>query len=446
MRVCGTPYRFDVTAEGHIAGDIPSQNHIQTPPKHSHIPPAHPMKQRTMTKSGFHRTRSRFVTASILTMTVFLSGCGTSMIAGGGPTAGQIVGKAFKPSSGLTIVELNADITQRVLAAQHQVSFSESLGRAEPVPDLINRGDVIDLTIWEAPPAVLFGATAAGVYGSAPSSVASSQPARLPAQTVDSNGRLQVPFIGYVQAAGRSPQAVGNEIRERLIGRANAPQVLVSIAHNTNQTVTVVGDVGQSGRIPLTSRGERLLDILASAGGVRQPVNKMTIRVTRGGIVRTMPLDSILQDSRQNVVLKPDDVVTAFYQPYSFTVLGAAGLNNEINFEGTGITLAQAMGRMGGLQDARADVKGVFIFRMERSEVFESSGGQKTAPRFVPVIYRVNMTDPGTFFIAQKFPIKDKDVIYISNATAADLMKFVGIVSNVVLPIASAQVLLNNNN
>ena len=38
--------------------------------------------------------------------------------------------------------------------------------------------------------------------------------------------------------------------------------------------------------------------------------------------------------------------MTAFFQPYSFTVLGAAGKNDEIRFEGAGITLSQALGRM----------------------------------------------------------------------------------------------------
>jgi polysaccharide export outer membrane protein len=56
--------------------------------------------------------------------------------------------------------------------------------------------------------------------------------------------------------------------------------------------------------------------------------------------------------------LHPDDVVTALYQPYSFTALGAVGRNAEIDFEGTGLTLTQALGRIGGLRDDRADIKG----------------------------------------------------------------------------------------
>lgn len=372
------------------------------------------------------------------------------MISSGGPTSGQINHKASERGSGIHLLDLDARLTQRLLESDSQTRFSETLGRSTPVPDVINRGDAVEVTVWEAPPAVLFGTTSTGAGGNLVFNSAVSVPAKLPVQIVDSSGRLNIPFVGYVSAAGQSPQMVATEVRRRLVGRAHEPQVMVSIAQNANQTVTILGEVAQSGRIPLTSRGERLLDVLALAGGVRQPVNKTTIRVTRKNATQAMPLDSILRDPSQNIVLRPDDVVTAFFQPYSFTALGATGQNNEINFEGTGITLAQALGRMGGLQDNRANVKGVFIFRFEKSSVIDPSVAaartdtQSVAP--VPVVYRVDMTDPSTFFLAQRFPIKDKDIVYVSNAPTADLQKFLGIIANVVLPIASAQVLLNNNN
>jgi polysaccharide export outer membrane protein len=384
----------------------------------------------------------------VLLMTI-LSGCGSSLIASGGPTSSQVIGKASKSDLNIQVIDLDATVTRRAIESDQHTRFSETLGASNPVADIVNRGDVVDLSIWEAPPAVLFS-TASGINSSAPLNYGNttvSNSSKLLTQIVDGAGRLDVPFVGYVLAAGRSPQAIGTEIQQRLAGKAHQPQVLVSIARNTNQTVTVLGDIAQSGRMALTSRGERLLDILALAGGVKQPVSKTTIRITRRGAVQTMPLDSILRDPAQNVVLQPDDVVTAFFQPYSFTVLGAAGQNNEINFEGTGLTLAQALGRMGGLQDNRANVKGVFIFRLERLSGNRESQLVALKPesptQFLPVIYRVNMTNPSTLFLAQQFPIRDKDVIYISNAPTADFQKFFGIIANIVLPIASAQVLLN---
>jgi polysaccharide export outer membrane protein len=129
-------------------------------------------------------------------------------------------------------------------------------------------------------------------------------------------------------------------------------------------------------------------------------------------------------------------VVTALTLSQSFTVLGATNRNEEINFEANGISLAQALGRVGGLQDNRADPKGVFIFRFEDPTAVDASGSAaRSADGKVPVIYRINMKDPATFFVAQSFPIQNKDVIYVSNASSAEFQKFLNIILSATYPI-----------
>ena len=221
------------------------------------------------------------------------------------------------------------------------------------------------------------------------------------------------------------------------IFKANQPQVLVRVIRNNTANVTVVGEVTSSTRMPLTARGERLLDALAAAGGTRQPVNKMTLQLTRGNQVQALPLDTIIRDPKQNIVLLPGDVVTSLFQPLSFTVLGATGKNEELNFEAQGISLAQALARAGGLQDARADAQGVFIFRLESPAALELNGRivPTTPEGKIPVIYRVNLKDPATFFVAQSFPVQNKDVMYVSNAPAAELQKFLNIVVSAIYPV-----------
>jgi polysaccharide export outer membrane protein len=234
-------------------------------------------------------------------------------------------------------------------------------------------------------------------------------------------------------AAGRSPRELENEVTERLRGKANHPQVIVRITHNALKNVSVIGDVASAGRFPVTPHGERVLDALANAGGVRQPVTKTVLQITRGAKVATMPLDMVIRDPAQNVRLAPDDVVTALFQPWTFTVLGATGNNAEVPFEATGMTLAQALGRAGGLNDNRADMHGVFLFRLESAAALDPAvaAGAKTTPDGrVPVIYRLDLGDPAAFFVAQSFRMRDHDVIYVSNAPGADLQKFAMTVAN----------------
>ncbi len=145
-----------------------------------------------------------------------------------------------------------------------------------------------------------------------------------------------------------------------------------------------------------------------------------------------MPLEAVIRTPSENIHLQPRDIITALYQNYSFTALGAVGRNAEIDYESTGITLMQALGRTNGLRDDRADIKGVFVFRLENPENLEpeiAQGSKLTPEGKIPVIYRVNLKDASTFFYGQKFKIANKDVIYVSNAPVVDLLKFVNIVS-----------------
>ena len=94
------------------------------------------------------------------------------------------------------------------------------------------------------------------------------------------------------------------------------------------------------------------------------------------------------------------------------------------------------LARAGGLQDHRANATGVFIFRYEDPAMLGGAGtGPTTADGKVPVVYRVDLKDPATFFMAQDFPMRNKDVMYVANAPAAELQKFMNLLSGVVVPV-----------
>jgi len=205
-------------------------------------------------------------------------------------------------------------------------------------------------------------------------------------------------------AAGPSSRAVVESAKREVDNHAvHDPQVIVRVARNAAFNVTADGEVANGIHLPLTAKGERLLDALASAGWVKQPVGTITVQVTRGDKVNAMSLEAVIKDPRQNIRLQAEDVVTLLFQPYSFTVLGAARNNQEIPFEGTGLNLSQALGRTGGLDDQRANPKGVFIFHFEDPAVFSGSGSPiaTTQDGKAPGIYRINMCDPTTLFVAQ---------------------------------------------
>lgn len=371
-----------------------------------------------------------------------LSGCST-LSASVGPSRHAVEqSRATSDLKGMQLIDLSDPVARQVNVQEVEGDFAGRLGDAVPIGTRVGVGDVLEVTIWEAAPAALFGTTTLDT-GIA-STVQGSRPNALPELVVGPSGTISIPFAGQIPAAGQTLRQIEQTIVARLRGRAHLPQVIVRIARNVTANVTVLGDVKAPQRVPLTPRGERLLDAIAAAGGTNQPLDRMTVEITRGGIVQRMAARDIIRDPRQNIILKSDDIITAFYQPYSFTVLGAANKNEEVRFEGVGLTLSQALGRVGGLQDQRADPRGVFLFRWEKPELLGPlpSDAQPNAEGRVPVIYRVDMRRPETYFAAQKFRVRDGDVLYISDSGLVGLQRFVNIVASSILPVASVRSLV----
>lgn len=372
---------------------------------------------------------------SIFGAAVLLSGCNSL------PTSGFLRSDADPKSTqpnlkGIQIIDVTDSVAKQLYEQRATRQFSDAFAGADSGVQTIGNGDGLEISIWEAPPATLFATTTTDTRGA----ISGTRATTLPDQMVNSDGYISVPFAGRIKAGGESLQAVEAEIVRRLTGKANQPEVFVRLSRNLSSNVTVIGEVTNSLRVPITASGERLLDALAAAGGVRQPVNKMTIQLTRGGSVFAMPLDSIIRDPKQNVMLARGDVVTAMFQPLSFTTLGATGKNEEINFEAQGISLAQALARTGGLRDERSDPQGVFIFRFEPASAlaWPKQPVMTTADGKVAVIYRIDLRDPASFFVAQTFQVNNKDLLYVSNAPVAELQKFLNVVFSVAYPVLNA--------
>lgn len=371
-------------------------------------------------------------------MVSVLAGC--SIVPTSGPSTARINQVADSSNDaadvvGIQVVDMTDDVARKLYAERGQADFATTLGDATQFRQQLGVGDSIEVSIWEAPPATLFGA----LQGDGRGGPTNARVTVLPDQIIDGSGMINVPFIGNVRAIGRTPVQLASDITARLKNIAHDPQVLVKLSQNATSYVTVVGDVANSNRMQLSARGERLLDALANAGGVRQPIDKITLQVTRGNKVVSLPLQTVIRDPRQNVPLRAGDVVTALFQPYSFMALGATGKNEEINFEAQGITLAQALARAGGLQDSRSDAKGVFVFRMEKANALSwpNSPVRTTADGKVPVIYRLNLRDPSSFFISQSFMMDNRDLLYVSNAPITEIQKVLNLVFSVAYPVVT---------
>jgi polysaccharide biosynthesis/export protein len=363
-------------------------------------------------------------------------GAGCSSIPNSGPSTSDIKGEPSSPTQRFELVDLDMNVA-RALGQRRADKTIASFGDYRPSSQLrIGVGDQVVVTIWEAAAGGLFSAPLV-----ADKFTAGSKSATIPPQVVDRDGMITVPYAGAIHVSGQTPREVQDVIEKALEGKAIQPQVLVDVPTSPGNTATVGGEVVGGHRVPLSLKGDRVLDVIAEAGGVRAPVSESFVELTRGDRTARVALSRVVADHREDIYVRPGDVLTVVRDPQTFIAYGATNRNSEIPFDAEGINLNQAIAKAMGLADYRADPAGVFVFRFEPESVARAI--RPNSPliqpgKLTPFVYRLNMHDPNGLFVAQAFPIFNHDVLYVSNAPLTDAEKVLTIFNLAVSPAASA--------
>jgi polysaccharide biosynthesis/export protein len=305
-------------------------------------------------------------------------------------------------------------------------------------------GDVVSVTIFEAAAGGLFIPTEAGVR---PGNFVS-----IPNQNVDSQGNITIPYAGAIRAAGQTPSQVQQAIVAALKNRAIEPQAIVALIDQRTSLISVLGEVNTPNRFPANAAGERILDAITRAGGPRGQGFETWVMLEREGRRALAPFGALVYEPANNIWAHPGDTIFLYREPQTFLAFGASGAQGQFNFDAWRISLAEGVAKAGGLNDNLAEPAAVFLYRGETREVAQKLGVDTS--RFpgpiVPVIYNVNFRDPAGFFLATRFQMRNKDVIYISNTTSVQASKalvfFAQVVATVNDPIVAAQngILLRN--
>jgi polysaccharide export outer membrane protein len=261
--------------------------------------------------------------------------------------------------------------------------------------------------------------------------------ATIPDQPVTPDGAISVPYAGRVPAAGQTPTEVQQSIEALLAGKALDPQALVIVKKSTANTVTVAGEMVAGARVPLSAGGDRLLQVIAAAGGAQAPVHETFVRLTRNGVTATIPIERLVADPAEDVYARPGDVLTLIRVPQTFSVFGAAGRTAAITFDAEKITLSEALAKSRGLNDDLANPKGVFLFRYEPASIVRALDqpiATHAQDGISPVVYRFDLADANSYFLADQFPVRDKDIIFVADAAAAQINKIITVFNTITGP------------
>lgn len=390
---------------------------------------------------------------ALLVMTA-MSACAT--LPRNGPTGSQITHDATKSNDiGYQIVDI-APGNIAALSTVDAPSGALATLAADGFVDTLGPGDVLSVEIYEVGVSLFGGrasiASGAGMASGGDAPSANGETLGQGGITVDRNGNITIPYVGTIQVTGLTPAQVQQKILAGLRGKSQSPQVIVSLRNNVANTVVVMGAVTNPRRVPLTLARERLLDVIADTGGISRAAQSGSstatgtgtqdsiVRFTRYGRTVEQPLDSIASGSPDDLLLLGGDRIELIRQPRTFTVFGAIDRISQVPFESRTLTLAEALARAGGPNDGRADPRSVFVFRLPAGVASLAPKQPGAAPQAVrPIVYRIDMLRAQNYFLAQQFAMRDKDVVYIANASANQPLKLVQALGQLFSPVIAVQ-------
>ena len=327
------------------------------------------------------------------------------------------------------------DINKAVL--EHAVdigpgSFFRTFGAGSgPAPSIrVGVGDVVQVTVFES--------TVGGLFIPAEAGIRPGNFVTFPPQQVTRAGTISVPYAGKVRAAGLTLPDIEQSIEAGLSNRAIEPQVIVTLTEQNATEVSVLGDVINgtgANKYRIKLGGERILDMISRAGGNKFPGYDVFVTLQRGKKRATVYFPTLVNNPAENIYVTPADMIYVYREQQKFVAFGALatvgqtqGLTAQFAFDQEKLSLNEAIAKAGGLLDTRANPGQVFLYRMEYRDALEKMGVNlipfPPEQRMIPTVYRLNFRDPSGFFVAQAFPMRHKDVIYVSNADSVEVIKF----------------------
>lgn len=311
------------------------------------------------------------------------------------------------------VVNVDSQIVD-TLGAWHPVGLHNRFMRRSRVAptSTVGVGDSLTVTIWEAGEGGLFSNT-------------QSKNATFPQVVVARNGTISLPYAGTIKVVGDDTRDIQQKIQKRLEGQAIRPQVLVNMRENEHNTVVLSGDVAKPGRYPITLRGDRLLDVIASAGGTKFPARETYVTFIRNKVSGVQLVKTVIENPNENIYVVRGDRIYLSHDPKRYTVLGAVTKPGIYVFQAAKVNVLEAVASAGGLLDNRADSSGLFVFRYEVPAALDSIGVKyhRLIRGRVPTIYRIDMSHAKSYFYAQSFLLQDKDSVYVTNAKGVEVTK-----------------------
>lgn len=279
-----------------------------------------------------------------------------------------------------------------------------------PQDQRLAAGDTLSLRIWDSGDSSLI----------APSGAPFADVSNV---VISGSGHVDLPYVDSVHVAGLTLAGARARLQERLTEIIPSAQVQAEVTQGRRNSVDIVSGVAQPGSYPLSERNLALTTLLATAGGVTASLSNPIVQITRGGTVYRQPLEHILANPARDPSLQGGDRIAVIADPRKFTVLGAAGREQVMPFDTHKVSALRAVSMTGGMNDARADPKGILVLRRYPT----GQVGHADGPPKERVVFSFDLTRADGLFSADDFALQDGDVLLATQAPATTTQRVLGL-------------------
>jgi polysaccharide biosynthesis/export protein len=260
---------------------------------------------------------------------------------------------------------------------------------------LIQPGDMLNVVVWDSQQNSLL-------------TTGAQKTVDIKGLTVSSGGMIYIPYVEGVKVSGMTSEQARRTIQTRMEAIVPSAQVQVFVVPGNSNTADLVGGVAKPGRVMLTDGGMSILSLLSEGGGVPPALRNPIVQLQRGGHTYSMPVSEIYANPGYDITMRGGDRVVVQQDDRYFLALGAAGKEQLAYFTKDDITALDAISLIGGVNDNRADLKGVMVLRQYANSALRPDG---SGPSKTQMVFTFDLTTVDGLFAASNFKINPKDVV-----------------------------------
>jgi polysaccharide biosynthesis/export protein len=278
-------------------------------------------------------------------------------------------------------------------------------------PYTIGPSDIISIVVYDHPE-LLPNAGAVISQQQDPTGIASA-----PGFIVGADGMISFPFVGRFKVEGLTEIEASEQLRNRLGRFIKDPQVTVRIASFRSRRAYVDGEVRLPGTQIFTDVPMTLPEAINRAGGITQAGDRSFVTLTRNNATTVIDLMQLqeLGVNPNRILLQSGDLVTVRSREESkIFVMGEIVRPSALPMRNGRLTLNEALGEAGGPSLTTANTGQIYVIR--------NTGNTS------PAIFHLNASEPSALALAETFPLRPRDVVYIDPVPLVNWNRIVSLI------------------